>query len=290
MAQETFTESEAGPQYKDILLDDRYESYERFFDHDWAKQFLGLTEATRIDNAALDLCVDWKGAASIASMPWLLIHTLEQHHKGYMQRDEPFWKRLTRLVREHILTKMAGSYSNMKRKELGRIIDELGLKVEDEMSRRPSELSSDNIWKGYLKIHEFRLSLWSSQRISYGALYHGYENFLRRFISIHKPEREGALTRISDVRDDLKQIFGVAEGGDFLDERAVHIARLVRNALAHNGGRPCRELLGMESSLTIQGNLIHIQASEVRQLFDLLKGKVLLIAKKAPAVPRYRLT
>jgi len=283
MAQKTCTESQAGLPDKKIWVDERYDSYERFFDHNWARRFLGLSQGKTFDPAALDLCTDWKGAASNASMPWLLIFTLQSFHRGYMQRNEPFWRRLTIAIRRHIIGNKSISLSNRQRKKLAGIIDGLGLQVQNEMSQRPPELSAEQLWRDYLTVPEFNLALWSSQRICYGAIYHAYENFLREFASIKKPQLRDALAKISKVKDALADILGKATTYKLLEENDVVIARLVRNALAHNGGRASHKLLAMQHPLRIEEGVVQIMAPDVRQLFDLLKKKVMLLAEQAPS-------
>ena len=282
MAQKTCTESQAGPPDKKIWVDERYASYERFFDHDWARRFLEVSQGTRFNPAALDLCADWKGAASNASMPWLLIFTLQSFHKGYMQRNEPFWRRLTIAIRQHIIGNKSISLSNRQRKKLAGVIDGLGLQVQHEMSQRPPELSAEQVWRDYLTIPEFNLALWSSQRICYGAIYHAYENFLREFASIKKPQLRDARAKIIKVKNALADILGKATAYELLEENGVVIARLVRNALAHNGGRASTELLSLRPALMIERCVIQIMAPDVRQLVDLLKKKVMLVAEQAP--------
>jgi len=283
MATKTSTESQAGQPDKKIWVDERYTSYERFFDHEWARRFLGLSQGTRFDPAALDLSADWKGAASNASMPWLLIFTLQSFYRGYMQRDEPFWKRLTIAIRRYITGNKSISLSNMQRKKLVGIIDGLGLQVQHEMSQRPPELSAEQVWQDYLTIPEFNLALWSSQRICYGAIYHAYENFLREFASIKKPDLRDAHVKIFEIKKALADILDERMADELIEENGVVVARLVRNALAHNGGRASLELLSMNHALRIEAGVVQSMAPDVRQLFDLLKKKVMLVAEQAPS-------
>ena len=280
MTEKSVTDSEAGAQDREIWVDERYASYERFFDHDWARRFLATTQGTRLDLGALDLCTDWKGAASVASMPWLLILTLQEFHKGYMQRSEPFLNVLAKALREHVMAGMGGALSNIKKMQLTRIIDDLNSRVRAEMSRSTRKLSAEPVWRQYLAITEFRLALWSSQRICYGATYHAYENFLRQVAVIGEPQRRDRHEPIATMKKLLAKILGKDLTHELLGEERILVAQLVRNALAHNGGRPSLELRKKRHGLTIEGGVIQIMALDVRQLFDLLKGKALLIAEK----------
>jgi hypothetical protein len=216
------------------------DAYRNFYDMDWARRFSDLTETTRLSEPALNLILDWKGAAFTAAMPWVLIRL----------PGDPY-----------------------------------------------------NRWDYYMGIGTFKTTLWSSQRICYAAIYHAYENFVTRCVAEakNKPNyrpKKHKRTPTEALGDDLNDI--IPGAGDYcLKDAHVDFARLVRNALAHNGGRSAPEIEakntehktdgGRVHKLMILDGMIQVVPDDTRFLFDLLKQKVLWLAEKAKDHPKYRI-
>jgi hypothetical protein len=62
---------------ENIRFDDRLESYESFYDHDWAKKFDALTRGTPLAKQAGSLGANWKAAANTHRMPWLMMEFIK---------------------------------------------------------------------------------------------------------------------------------------------------------------------------------------------------------------------
>ena len=77
----------------------------------------------------------------------------------------------------------------MRRKEMAAAIKRIGNELHNVMMHQPDEAAIDakQVWTMLLNgdgCHEFRLSIWGSQRISYGAIFHAYENFIREAVGL----------------------------------------------------------------------------------------------------------
>lgn len=117
---------------RDAEIDNRLDSYDSFYDCNWACLLFQLTENTKLYPFAFDLCADWKGAGNTGRLPWLLINSLESFYTGFTKTNEPFWEKLSREFRKYILDKTKHSFNLTKQKELIRIINELN----DEVQKR----------------------------------------------------------------------------------------------------------------------------------------------------------
>ena len=270
----------------ELIYDNRLQAYLTFFDHDWANRLLGLTHGTAISQASFDLCTDWKGTANAFRMPWLMIFCMENLVKGFMQTHEPFWRRLTKAFRQYILDRVRSGLSQTKKKELIRIIDHLSEQVQEEMKQAGEPFSVDQAWAEFLTSPEFVLSLWSTQRLCYAAVYHAYENFLRRCVAVGKQDDAYRPRNAEVLKGDLDRHVVSGMGALCLGDSEVVTARLVRNSLAHNGGRATAEIVARQRTLTVKNGLIHIMPDDVRRLFGLLKDKVLSLVLAADALSR----
>jgi hypothetical protein len=68
----------------------------------------------------------------------------------------------------------------------------------------------------------------------------------------------------------------------------VRAARLVRNALAHGGGRESEQLRAFPHGLAVENGTIQVLAQDVRRLFNVLKLKALRLTEKAVTLPSVR--
>jgi hypothetical protein len=85
---------------------------------------------------------------------------------------------------------------------------------------------------------------------------------------------------------DAKAAFGEATADYCLTDQAVEAARLVRNALAHNGGRVTDELKTVSHGIDIVDQLLQVMPDDNRKLFDALKKRAFKLAETALTLPQ----
>jgi hypothetical protein len=270
----------------EILIDQRLESYESFFDHAWGARFLGISEGTLLYEPAYDLCVDWKGIALSSRMSWLMVHSLKHFAHGYGQSNPSFSQRLTRALGQYVADK--SSLSNMRRRELLGIVDELGSKVQEEMKNQPSPVEPREVWAEYLKVPEMAWALWSSQRMAYGALYFSFENYLHTAVSIARSEPEYRAFKHKALRDDFANVFGETVAVACIDDPEIEIARLARHCLTHNGGKPSPELKATTHKMRVRSDRLQVFPEDVRGLFSLLTDRALQVANAASSLSVFK--
>jgi len=143
------------------------------------------------------------------------------------------------------------------------------------------------LWEKYLEISTFNTTLFSSQRICYGAVYHAYENFLSRCVGIAKNKPNYRAKKADSLAADLNGLIDGA-GTTCLKNSDIEFARLVRNSLAHNGGRVTPAIVSRNTTIRIIDDQLNIWPEDTKSLFDMLKNKVLWFAEKANDNPLFQ--
>lgn len=265
---------QSGERERTIYLDRRLQAYESFYDHTWAKRFSELTRGTVLDQPAFDLCVNWKAAANTHRTPWILVHSLEWQLNGYA-RDDP--TRIGAIVGElerRLLVEIGADLPGQARKKLTRAVRKLSdnaIQARTQAHREMSaQMSAEAHWSALMGETEFGLSIWGAQRLCYGAVYHAYENFVRQCVAIivgKSPDwRPGAeLVQLA------QQALGSTVVSQCFSSIEITVARHVRNALAHHGGRITKELEGIRHNIQVIDGTLQISAPDTRNLFDQLK-------------------
>jgi len=134
------------------------------------------------------------------------------------------------------------------------------------------------------------LALWGSQRIGYGSIYHAYEDFVRQSVAVAKGKPGYGGRRIHTLFRDMALHFGKRVADDRLASRHVREARLVRNALAHHGGKETAQLKALGHHLAVEQGMLQIMASDTRALLDLLQRRAYRLVEAAAVLPEIRMT
>jgi hypothetical protein len=268
-----------------VVFDKRFDSYQSFFDHDWAARFGKLSDKSKLQLPAFDLTRDWKGIAVATRMPWLMVESVKSFHGGFTKTNPPFHTRLAKMFGEYVTNK--SQLSNMRKKELVEIVGQLGADVQRDMARSGPAFDPQTLWQDYLGVSEFGLALWNAQRIAYGAIYYAYENFLQRVVAVGRRDESYRAMNIGELRNGLESLLGAALTLQSLDDPEIEIARLARNALTHDGGRISEKLRAKPHGITVEGDELQIMPHDTRRLFDLLKGRATEILETAASLPDF---
>jgi len=258
-----------------VRIDDCLKSYRTFFDHDWARRIGDLASGTVLDEAVFALGITWKSVANTHLMPWLLADSLAELLQSFLGGTEPTASRVIRAIHDQLLKSIGGSLPMRARKRLSAKINDLSasaILARDQAHRRlERRYNSNAIWQELLQTSEFRLSIWGSQRVCYGAVYHAFEDFARHCIAIASGEED-------DWRPsgEVLEVARATYGNDFVDsilgDHALTVARLVRNALAHRGGRLTKELENINHGFGVEDGVVQIMACDTANLYHVLKS------------------
>lgn len=175
---------------------------------------------------------------------------------------------------------MGDDLSNMKRKKLKQVLKHIYEQLADAVEQVRSGLTEEKIWALFMDQKEFKLCIWGSQRISYGALYYAYENFVRRCLALIVGENHAQQRDFKKFHRTFTEVYGPDLAQHCLADECVVTARHVRNSLVHHGGAETPELEGREHGIFVEDGRLQIMAPDVKALADVLKGRVLALAKE----------
>jgi len=259
---------------KHVRIDDCLKSYRTFFDHDWARRIDHLASGTVLDEAVFALGITWKSVANTHLMPWLLADSLAELLQSFLGGTEPTASRVIRAIHDQLLKSIGSSLPKINDLSASAIL------ARDQAQRLlQRRYNSNAIWQELLQTSEFRLSIWGSQRVCYGALYHAFEDFTRRCIAIASGE-EDDWRPAGEAVDVARTIYGNNFVHSVLGDHALTVARLVRNALAHGGGRLTKELENINHGLVVEDGVVQITACDTANLYHVLKLKAYRLAEK----------
>lgn len=263
---------------KRIVLDERMESYSTFFDHAWSKTIYALASGTAFEEPVFDLARAWKAAANTHVLPWLMADQLKQFYAGVMRTDEPFAIKLVNALLIRLEQRSGGAIPDEIIELLRTLLKETAIEFGLNRQKIAGAFDPQTAWREFLSLSEFQFSLWGSQRLAYGALYYAYEDFLLRVFTL-ATGRSNYEIRSKQFGKDFAQLFGTGLRDACWSDPQVHIARLTRHALVHNGGRLTERLRNLKHGLRITSGEIQIMAPDTRALFDLLKVRALRLTE-----------
>src|ERR1700730_2204051 len=142
-------------------------------------------------------------------------------------------------------------------------------------------------WDFLIRTSEFPFCIFGTQRINYGWLFFAYEDFLGNVIRTKEPRY---TSKKEPIKEAFARHFGVPLRNYCWTDAEVDLAKLVRHALAHNGGRFGPDLKKYKARFvdangktppTLRDNLfilvdgkIQITPGNTRHLFGVLKDRV----------------
>ena len=146
---------------------------------------------------------------------------------------------------------------------------------------------------------ELRLGVIGLCQICYGATFHAYEHFVTECIRWAKGDQTFKAYNFAMIVK-AADVFGPDVGDFCLTHEQVQLARAVRNALAHDGGRIAPDMFGKVSpdvarTLTeklheeffVEDGEIRIVAANNLNLFEMLKLRVSRLVAKAITLPQF---
>ena len=257
---------------KNIVIDPHLESYRTFFNHAWSRRMMELTEGTALDEIVFDLCVAWRGAANTHYFPWLMLQSMKSFAEGLAEAHEPFGKKWLSAVSSRLVAEMGDGLRPDQRHQLESALQRLDAQVRAALEKDNYDFDAQKFFTDLVRHSEVQFSLWGSQRICYGAVYYTYEDFLLRTYKAVTGQGSYQI-RADDFSKDFATAFGPALRDFCWSHPAVHVARLTRHALVHNGGRVTDKLARQKHGLRVENGVIQIMAPDTKGLFDVLKER-----------------
>lgn len=281
------------------LIDPHLDSYEKFFDHDWCGRIFEAVKASSLKESVGVLMVAWRSTNGAHLLPWLMVETLrgfaEGKAEGQSECRADYSDYVIKGIVEKIERRMQYSLKLDQRRSLKRVVT----KIEEEafeafkIAQEQTKFDVAGYWNFLLHTPEFRFCILGTQRVNYGSLFFAYEDFLANVIRTREP-------LYTSKKDPIKSAFARHFGDPLTDlcwnHDNVDLAKLVRHALAHNGGRFGKDLekykarfvdaTGMTLPL-IRGEMFNVVDGKIQitpcnttHLFGVLKERVTKIVEE----------
>jgi hypothetical protein len=257
------------------LIDPNLSSYEKFFDHAWARSTFAAVKDTPLEDAVNALVMAWRSTNGAHILPSLMVECLRQFAEGEMDGNlrarASYSEKVVNGLSERIESLMKDKLSPDQRRSLRQAVAQIEEKAHAAIktAREQVQLDVTGYWNFLVNASEFQFSILGTQRINYGSLFFAYEDFLANVIRTKEPT-------YSSKKEPIKAAFARNFGDPLADfcwnHDEVDLARLVRNALAHNGGRFGKDLEKYTSRFT--------DATETEKVllrgdsFNLVDGKI----------------
>jgi hypothetical protein len=144
------------------------------------------------------------------------------------------------------------------------------------LSRRKAFVESNtanDAWDLYLQNSEFQLSIVGLMNQTYSGIFFAYEHFVLSCYRIVSRDQSTRTNR-GDFSQKLASAIGEAVAEQCWNGHEMRGRKLIRNAIAHNGGKFHTQLDPWKSDLHVIDGVIQIAASENRQLYGSLASNV----------------
>lgn len=282
---------------KDIIdtpvIDRNLGSYEQFFDHDWAKRMFETVQRSCLKDSVDALMVAWRSSDGAHRLPCLMIQLLgcvaNGAQSGSLDFRKDYFGELIKRIVDKIEPRMYPTLDHNQRGVLKRVVAKIEKEAFQALKAGEAQVDHDvkKFWTYLAHNSEFQFCILGTQRINYSSLFFAYEDFLANVIRTKEPTYSSKREQIKVA---LTSHFGDVLADYCWNHDEVTLARLVRNALAHNGGRfgtalePHRarfvDATGTPEPV-LQGDLfilvdekIQITPDNTKHLFGVLKERV----------------
>jgi hypothetical protein len=273
----------------ELLIDAKIESYKSFFDFEWAKKLSLLTDGTPLEEHVFIFILNWRATANAQFMPWLMMHSIEHVETEYLRPKPTMMEWAMRAVIDMVSNLMEGELSKTKRKAMSKQIrDFLTPKIEEgrksALTFAHPEAKPENLFRMFMQNEggvELVYAIFGAQRICYSNIFHEYENFVKRCVGLVKKAPDYRAPNWKTLHKDVEAEFGKPIADYCLKDQPVETGRLIRNCLAHGGGKLSTDdiaALPKGSYEEIDG-FVRIMPKHNRALFDALKERAMKLAE-----------
>ena len=287
-----------------IRLDDRIQIYKSFLDYAWVGTLEQSVRGTNLETTIISLLFGLKATANAYAMPFFMMHSMKAFEEGYLRSRDSMPEEKLRLLADVLPQRMAKKHklSNMKQKQFSEMIAEI-LEEARNAVKTLEGLDMDDTFKAFLHGpggSELQLGVIGLCQICFGATFHAYEHFMTECIRWAKGDKTFKAYNFAMIVTAAKAAFGEDVADFCLDHERVQLARAVRNALAHDGGRVAPDMFGkippdaakklteqLNEEFFVEDGVIRIVAANNLNLFDMLKPRVSRLVAKAVTLPQF---
>jgi hypothetical protein len=262
---------------RNIHTDPDIEAYGGYMPEDWGERTIGsIPEGTVLERLLLDLGMGWRSASYTAQMPATSIRVMHAAAIGRSKFVTPDSSIVA--YSERIISELSRRVSEIaeNRKLSARLVAELvtiSAGFRDRAEAIKSEYPIEPMWSEFMNEVPFRISLWASQRITFVAFYNAYEAFIVDCLKVGT-----GTSQLQSTDKAFKEALREGLSKDISNacwwHRDIRIARLVRHALSHNGGRETEKLKGEPHDIKKIGEELQIVPQDIHKMLRCLRSAV----------------
>lgn len=256
-----------------ILTDPDFKAYETYVPKEWGEKVIGaLPKDTVLEQLLLDLGLSWRSASYTAQMPATSIKAMHAAAVGRASFVSPdssiiaFSDKILAMLSRRLPEVVENSKT---RARIQAELVDITAEVRDRAAAAKDDFPIEPIWAEFMNDAAFRISLWSSQRIAYVAIYNAYEAFLVECLKVGK-----GLSRLRTTepvfKDALRNALSRDITGPCWSHHEINIPRLIRHALSHNGGRVTEDLKKHKHGVELVGDMLQIMPQDIQRMLGRL--------------------
>ena len=268
-----------------IFVDDRRELYQPAIASEWAEKTLDARNAApKVAQVISDFLVEWRSISMTAAMPAAIVDMVISFAHGYSNSHTPdssiakFGQHALHGLR--LVIPELTDDAVLQRKIQEHLVDLL-VKIRDVEENTQLQFSPDHLWQAYFAAPQFKLMLWSSQRVAFSAYYNAYENLLVRFAKLAAGLDSLRVTNKSDFNKCLREQFGEDCRDRCWTNSKINLFRLIRHSLSHAGGRLTSDLEKIKHELRLIDGKIQITPVENLSIVETIQPCVDFLIERA---------
>lgn len=264
-----------------VVVDPRRESYRGLYPDPLAKAIDSAVAGVPIlTPPTSNLLLQWRGIAYSVEFPSSLVAHMSAFAGSFIAQQAP-QSNILKLA-DVVLAQCAAALPELTSDpSLGRKLHDavvaLAARLPDASSSGTYVSSTDKWWDEYLEEKVFRITLWSSLRVGYMAVFNAYETFIAQCVQ--------QLSGVSDLRSGrkqfkeiLKQHLGDVASHECWHAADIHAVRQVRHSLSHAGGRVTEALRNARHGVHVHDDVLQIMPEDIRRAYETLcRGALVLI-------------
>jgi hypothetical protein len=260
-----------------IKIDDRLESYKDVYGDKWPLAInQALVGVPWLSDATSNLLMQWRGVSYAVGFPPLIADQLSAFAASFVSQQGPNSNILK--LADATLSRLRQAIPEMNMdpslsRRIHNEIVELSARLLDGSATDACKLTPEGIWPSYLNEKPFRLTLWSSQRIGYMAVFNAYETFVVDVVRVLSG-RDRLRSSDQDFRSTLVSAVGPRAAQNCWCSAKINVIRLVRHSLAHAGGRVTRDLEKVSHGIQVHENVIQVMPADLRAAYERLAKSV----------------
>lgn len=247
-----------------------------FYDHNWAKEFFGVFGDGELKDACFSLCASLKSASIVHSYPQILSKAVKAAVGGALGRNARDASMNLSKFAELIKVEIVASREQHEK------IEEVLAVAKLSFANAGKSVSADEseIWDSVCNssIQTLVVATTGAQRLVFTGMFFALEHFCHRCCCLVAKDDELWWKYRSKKGSGLVEEIFSASLYDQVLGGYIDTARMVRNALAHHGGRVTSELRSANHGFYITPDELIIRPEDNRKLFAEIKQRCLMIA------------